>query len=201
VIMLSMMATLPMVARAENLLTNPGFETGDMGWEIFIPENSPYQKPTFTVVETGGRTGKASAKLTSDEFARFALTRKKSLTVYPKERYRVSFWYRADAKVAVQPGTPGLLLRATLSFGDGTNIPKGHVYVGAGGRVSREPSIIISSAALLPVWTKVEAVIEIPEDAEKMGLNIFYWLMSGTVFIDDVVFEAVPANTPLTELM
>ncbi len=180
--------------QAQNLISNPGFETNTTGWGMFAPKEAK-DKCHISAVTEAPHTGGACLKMESDAIARFAAS-PKGFRVQPKERYQVTAWVRGTAEI--KSGEPGFLIRLTLSKA-GNDAPGGHLYIGLDSRVSHgtPPGF---SKPVPAQWTKIEAVVEIPDEVETVGPGLFVWNAKGTVYVDDVAIEKVPATTALSSM-
>jgi len=178
------------------LVENGGFEEGATGWGIFIPGESSDKNCRYSPSSENPHTGKGCVKMESDEFARFCVGPKK-FPVQPGERYRVSAWIRGNAET--KPGTAGFVIRLGLSHG-GSDAPGGHLFVGMDGRVSRD-AVLASTSKIPTQWTKTEAVVEIPKEADALAPSFFSWYAKGAVFLDDVAVEKVEETTPLSPIV
>ena len=184
------------VASAQNLVANPGFEAGESDWSIFVPPESKLEDCTFTIKDVSARAGRSAARLAAASPMRFAIGTRNSYAVLPSERYRIAAWYRVEPGSTVNVGTPGFLLRA--NFYTDLNQPAGNnLHLGPGG-LSKRTGREIGITSLPEKWTRLEAVIEIPEDVTRLGINCFAWILQGAVWVDDVLVERVNDNTPLT---
>ncbi|MFA6961600.1 MAG: hypothetical protein WC205_12670 [Opitutaceae bacterium] len=191
---------LPLSIFAQNLVENSGFESGDAGWSVFVPAESVAQAPVFTVVSSGARAGRSAARLASATPTRFAIA-PRSILVNHGERYRLAMWYRAEPGAVVNPGTPGVLLRATFTSAPDATAPAANLHIGPGGDISTNSGREIAVSALAEKWTRISAVIEVPPGATRLNPNVFIWGLGGAVLVDDVVVEPVSANTPVTPLV
>ena len=186
--------------RAQNSVPNPSFEDGTQGWGLFIPDESKDKNCRFSVTNDSPHSGKACAQMQADGFARFAIGLS-ALAVKPGERYRIGVWVRADAQAQAKPGTPGLLIRLTMSQNK-VDSPSGHFYIGLNNQVTRQDPPVPAVGSTLPtVWAKIEAVVEIPPDADEMSPGLFTWYAKGTIFADDFSVEKVDASTPVNPIV
>jgi len=186
-----------LAAQAQNLVKNPGFEAGESDWTLFVPPESTADACTFIVEDIkNARSGRSAARLTAFSPMRFGIGMKSSFVVSPHERYRIAAWYRAESGATVNTGTPGFLIRANF-IADESKPSLSTLHLGPGG-LSPGTGREIGVPALAEKWTRLEAVIAIPEGVERLGINCFLWLLQGTVMVDDVVVELVAGNTPLT---
>lgn len=181
-------------AQAQNLITaNPGFEESDFGWGVFIPKENAAHDLKFEVVDQGARSGRRAARLSAGEISRFAISNKTMIEVVPGESYRLSAWYRAEPGAIVANWGPGFVLRATFFDAD-RKAAANNLHIGPGGAVSESAGRDIRLPSLATAWTRVSAVITIPEGVTRMQLNVFLWGMEGALLVDDVMVEQVPAK-------
>lgn len=185
---------LAAVAQAQNLIANGGFENKDASWRAFIPSENAAHNLEFTVVEQDARSGRSAARLSSpDTVSRFGIGNRTWFDVVAGERYRLSAWYRAEPGATLADWGPGFVLRATF-FGPDKKAASHNLHVGPGGAVSASPGRDIREPRLAEEWTRVSAVIEIPEGVSHMQVNVFLWGMKGALLIDDVMVEPVAAK-------
>lgn len=189
-------------SNAQPLLIDGGFEQGGEEWTILVPQESASAEPTLSVVTTPCHSGAHAARLNSSEQARYGLHVRgpeRMIPVIPGQRYRVSGWFRADPGLVVGQGTPGLLVRLTLRDAAKADADGGHLFIGLDDWVGRdlEPP---ANTRLPTEWTKIEAVVEIPEGVAWMIPTFFVWRAAGAIYFDDLAVEAVPADTPLTPI-
>jgi hypothetical protein len=57
---------------------------------------------------------------------------------------------------------------------------------------------MLNTTNLPTSWKKMEGILEIPPGADLVAINLMVHGVSGTIHWDDIVFEAVPAETPFT---
>jgi hypothetical protein len=187
--------------RADNLVPNPGFESGDDGWQIFVPAASKEASPGFLVVSENPHTGANCAKLSATAPDRYAISSKSSIPVTAGEKYRLSAWVRFSDSVPTQPGAPAAYIRAGLfaSPTEDNPDPKGHMHIGLDGTMARNTEVGKLAVSKLPVsWQKIEGVIEIPQGVTLLGVSLFVHGFAGSVYWDDVSVEKVPASTAVS---
>ncbi len=190
-------------AKAENLIPNPSFESGAAGWVLFIPKDAEGKVQPLQIVQTDVHSGTAAAAITVADGARTGIT-SKPVNVKPGEKYRISAWVKFTDNVQFKAGSVGAFLRATLMETPGKDIadPAGHMHIGLKGTVARNPDVGKLGVSELPKqWTKLEAVIEIPAGTGVLLPTVFVMGVTGTVLIDDVNLELVPAATPLSSFV
>jgi hypothetical protein len=187
---------------AQNLITDGGFESGVTGWNIFVPDESQGKNCRFDVVSTAPHSGVNCVRLQSDDYARYSIGPATGIPVKAGEHYRVTAWIRADPAALVRAKTPGLppaagfVIRLNLRQGT-TDAAGGHMFIGQGNVVTRDTPAELT-APLPTVWTKVEAVVEIPADTDTVFPALFCWWVNGTVFVDDFAIEKVADATGST---
>lgn len=195
--------------RAENLVPNAGFEDGKKEWSLFVPGESANKKCTFTVGSENPFEGKQCAKMSAADFARFGISPPKAYRVQPKERYRLSFRVRAGENAEVQPSTGLVAARLILRGQDNiSDVPGNYsLYAGINGKVTLQSAGHLNlselRAPLTTQWQDVQVVLEIPniKETEYLGLTLFNWYVKGDIFLDDVQFEKVDAETPLSQVV
>lgn len=193
----------PSVVYADNLISNPGFESDQSGWGLFVPGDSRDKECSFLLSGSLAHSGSACAEISSGDFARFGLGYKGSIPVTPGGRYRVSAWVKAAPGSEVKAGTSGMVIRFTLQQGRQEAFGGPKIFIGLNGKVDLAPEgdITALATALPTEWTKVEAVVEIPaEGVDNMGLGLFGWYTKGSIFIDDISVEKVSGTTALSPL-
>lgn len=192
---------LALPARAQNLLSNPGFEGGSSNWTSFIPSESVAHAPTLSVVDVQARSGRSALRLFSKTPSRFAFGNYPALPVTPGEHYRVSAWYRSEPGAVLEPGLPGFLLRMNFTRkGAASGAQAKLLYLGASGAVSASGASGLGLPRLPEEWTLLTAVVEVPENVDQMAFNIFSWGLAGALLVDDASVELVPFSVPATPL-
>lgn len=189
-------------AAADNLVSNPGFESGTAGWDLFVPADSKDKVQPLAVVGDNPHSGSACAVGSADGFARYGIcTPKTGIPVAPGDRYRIQAWVRFGSDSATKDGWPQAYVRATLMKGpdQGSTDPLGHIHVGLNGETSRNATLWkLSPREQSKEWRKIEGVIEIPPDTALIIPVLFVQGVNGKVYWDDVSMEKVPSDTPLT---
>ncbi len=179
--------------RADNLVSNSGFESNQSGWELFVPVDSKEKNCRDSITAEAPHSGTSCLKMEAGDFARFAVGTK-SIRVAMGERYRVVAWVRGSAET--RPGTAGFAIRLTL-LDHGKDTPGGHLFIGLDDKVCHGPAPVLSRA-IPGEWSRIEAVVQIPEGVDSMGPSFFFWEAKGAAFIDDVSIEKVGEDTPLS---
>ncbi|MCE0499653.1 MAG: heparinase II/III family protein [Methylacidiphilales bacterium] len=179
------------------LVPNGSFEEGKTGWSLYVPSDSQGKNCRFTISQDSPHTGTSCGLMQADSFARFWLSWP-SIPVQPGERYRVSAWVRGGTDLQFQPRTAGVLIRLSLTQNK-ENSPGGPLFLALNGEVTRKDTP--NTPAPIPTkWTQMEAVVEIPADADSMSPFFFCWNAMGSLYVDDVSIEKVDASVPLTPL-
>ena len=190
-------ARLSAAGGPEALTTNTGFEDHLTGWKTAVSNDSKDKNCSAAISSDHPHQGFYCMRLETGDYGRVSVSANLQ-PVQPKDRYRVTAWMRAETGVPVREGEPGFLIRVTL-FQNGKDAPSGHILIDAESRVYRGNSPRGAGRNDLPsAWKKIEAVIEIPEDATHASLNAFNWNAKGAVFVDDIMAVKVPPQTPLT---
>jgi len=188
---------------ASPLISNGGFESGNSGWSIFVPDESKSANCRFDVVGNAPHSGTNCIRLQSDTFARFCIG-STFIPVQPGEHYHVSVWYKGDPDATIRPvtagiSTAGFVIRLYLRQGN-ADAQGGHFFIGPGNRVARISPADPTSTTLPTSWTQIEAVVEIPPGVDEIGPALFSWWTQGTIYADDFSIEKVDASTPVTPL-
>lgn len=174
-----------------------GFERGDPPWALYVPAESDAAGCAFSIGKIDTHQGTSYAVLSAKRPTRLGLEPKANpLIVIPGEKYRLSAWVKAGPGWLAEAGLPGVVLRGTLRDVFQKELAFGHLFVGLKG-VSRDPAKL-SGPPILPSWTKIEGVVEIPAGAAEMIPFVFVWNGAGQLFVDDISIDKVPADTPLT---
>jgi hypothetical protein len=171
------------------LVPNGGFEDGVTGWSAFTPEESHDKHCEFTVVQDQPHSGNSCAKLTSADFARFAVATK-PVPVIAGSHYRISVWYRAGSQAEFSRRSPGFSIRLTLS-GVRLQIGAEGVIVPGNPPAMKNP---------MPTeWKQLSAVIEVPPGGTSLMAELFSYA-KGPVFFDDLSIQHVEPSEPVTPL-
>jgi hypothetical protein len=206
-VMLMLFCTAALAGRAngENLVQNADFHDDSKGWTLFVAPGAENAQCKLEIVANGGHDGGACAKLSSQDFARFALGQKQQPAAAPGDRFRIRFWVKNQDAV-VKPGTGGVIARMVLR-GEKTDVEKSwSIFIGTNGKSSTQSpfdgiDLSVLDGGIPAQWTKIESVVEVPRyapDTKKIDtVGIFGWETKGTFFIDGVSMEKVSADTPL----
>ena len=189
------------ILHAENLVQNPGFESGQDGWVSFVPPAHEGAKVQWIVANNEDpHSGTACAMMKSEEPVRWALSSKRSYQVLPGEKYRIQGWFKFSKDTKIEQGAPGAYVRLTL--GQSITDPLGNnIYIGLAG-VARNPSVGKLFVPQLPAgWQKIEAVIEIPANTSSVDFALFSHGVTGAISWDDVSFELVDSKTPPSKVL
>ena len=184
---------------SDSLAQNGGFEDASAHWSQFVPDDSKMNTCTFTVINDHPHSGNFCARLESSGPGRFCVGNP-SIPVQPHDRYRITVWYRADAAAILNPNSPGVSIRVNLkkSADDKGAFPDSFRQINPAGIVSIGNPVPISTP--LPAdWTKMEAVVEIPDGITLIDPDLFSYVQ-GVVFFDDFSVEKVSADTPITPI-
>jgi len=170
-------------------------ELAAVKWNLFVPQESEGAGCRLTFDKIGSHSGKEAMRLTSLRMARFGIYADQPTPIQVKvgQRYRLTAWVRAGNNFAIEAGTPGLVLRATLFDRQRKDVPGGHIFVGLGG-MRRGDATLLSTETVPTDWTKIEGVIEIPTGTTQMILFVFCWKSSGTIWVDDISVTEVGAS-------
>ncbi|HSI87367.1 MAG TPA: carbohydrate binding domain-containing protein, partial [Candidatus Methylacidiphilales bacterium] len=176
-------------AKCDNLLLNGDFENGKSGWYLFAPAELK-DITSYDVATEDPKEGANCGKLNSTSEARYAITNgPRNHVCKPGDRYRLSAWVRAGQDYTAAPKTPGLALRLSIySQTEGyVDSKAGHFMLGLGNKAYFGKNILGLGTEPVPTtWTKVEGVLDLPEDAQKIAVAVFSWSGTGSLYIDDV---------------
>jgi len=183
-----------------NLVTNPGFENGDLAstYYLGVAGDSKDKNCRFALDTKTVHSGAQSAIVQADDFARCSMGPK--VPCHPLnggDRYRVGVWVKPGADYQAQPGTPGVVLRMNPTSGFPPT-PAMSIFINLDGSVSTGIAPLTGMKPLPADWTHLEAVIEVPQGIDSMGPVLFMWKAKGSVYVDDFTFEKVDAGTPLS---
>jgi hypothetical protein len=182
---------------SNSLGQNGGFEDGSSHWSQFVPDDSKMNTCTFTVINDNPHSGNFCARMESSGPGRFCIGNP-SIPVQPHDRYRITVWCRADAAAIVGPNSPGVSIRLNFkkTADDKGVFPDSFRQINPEGVVSIGVPAPIN-AALPTDWTKIEAVVEIPDGITLVDPDLFIYVQ-GVVFFDDFSVEKVPADTHIS---
>jgi hypothetical protein len=193
------LAALAVASALHALIPDPGFESGGDEWIHFCPPDSKAAGASLSISAASPRAGKNALRLDAPVLARHGATPREPIAVAPGERYRFSVWLRADESALPANDSAGGLVRLTLLNAGRGDAPGGHYFVGLDNWIGRD--LQPPARARLPRdWVKTEVVLEIPAGTAYVVPTLFAWRVRGVVYFDDVVFEKVPAGTPLTTI-
>ena len=192
-----------------NLIANPGFEdTPDAPatFSLFIASESQADNCRFTTSSDTFHSGKQSALMQADDFARFSLCPRVTYPVVAGDLYRVGVWVKAGADFQMEPGSPGVLIR--LNGTSGTPSMPGttsFTFIYLDSTVSQaEPP----NSSPLPVrviapteWTHIEAVVKVPDGVDHLSPTLFFWKAKGSLYVDDFSLQKVDSATPLSAMV
>lgn len=197
---LPIIAQLAAVEEPAAIIRN-AFETADPGWILFVPPESKPLGGSLHYSSAAAHSGARGAELAAEQPARVGLRPPGGpIPVVAGERYRLCVWVKGAADFAPEPGTPGVIVRATLFRRPGVDLAAGHAYVGFKG-VARARCDALGESGTLPSWTPLEAVIEIPPEATALIPFVFLWRARGSLYVDDFTLERVDADVPLTPIL
>jgi hypothetical protein len=189
-----------------NLILNSGFEDAadaPATFSLFIAPDSEGDHCRFTISSDTFHSGKQSALMQADDFARFALSPQVSYPVVAGDLYRVGVWIKAGADFQMQPDSPGVVLRLNLTAGSPSGpATAGFTFVYPNNTVSQAGSpdfAPLPLAASVPEqWTHVEAVIKVPTGVDFVRPELFFWKAKGSLDVDDFGLQKVDPTTPAT---
>lgn len=203
-----LLAGLMSSALADNLIPNPGFESGMDGWEVFL---GPEFRSTGAVYEGKVQEGvfhegSAAVALNTDVPIRYGIssTAKNPIPVDGGARYKVTGWVKFSDDAVLQPNRGSVYLRLALldAPGHATEDPLGNIHIGLDGKVARTPDVAKLVCHEIPRdWQKIEAVVDIPEGQNYVVMGLFADRISGTAYWDDISLERVEKDTPLSPVL
>ncbi|HEY0256867.1 MAG TPA: acetylxylan esterase [Candidatus Methylacidiphilales bacterium] len=204
-LILAALGLLPLALRADesaNLVSNPGFEdapSAPAGFSLFIPADSQGANCRFTISSDTFHSGKQSALMQSDDFARFCLSPNLTYPVVAGDRCRIGAWVKAGADFQMDPGSPGLVIRLNQTASSPPTTTFTFVYLDG---TASEPGTPDASpepktAATPAQWTHIEAVVKVPPGADHLVPTLFYWKARGSLYVDDFSLEKVNPTSPL----
>jgi len=169
-------------AQAQNLLTNPGFETGKTGWTLYVntsaTDTAGTPAATLTASATAARTGTNGAliQVTGRNANNWDIQLQPPQTWNAEKgkTYHLTFWGKSDASrsinVAASRGPAGnYSYLSGWEFGIGTS------------------------------WKQYEVFYKAPATGvDSLRLNIYVGAALGTYMFDDFVLDTVPSSLPTT---
>ncbi|MGI6083459.1 MAG: DUF4962 domain-containing protein, partial [Limnochordia bacterium] len=192
---ISIMVIVVAGVQAASLIPNGSFEELDdggrvVGFSTWVGQGNP----DFAVDASVAHSGEHSFRIRGDGGARGSLNH--SMSVRPGT-HRISLRYRVSEGVAPE----SIVLRLMVYHGRGGsgedakaewNMSEVAPDTGATVRLSGKNLHINPDQSLEPGrWYPLSAVVTIPDDAERMQINMFNWLGNGTVWFDDIHLESV----------
>lgn len=184
---LALIASVP----AENLIKNADFEKDIQGWNLFIPGESKDKGCANTWAAGAGRNGGGAAFLQSKESARWGFSVGQVWNVVPGDRFQVRVWVRLAPGAVVNPGTPGVLVRATVNNAD--NKPGDHPVILPDSSVTSISKMGAGTKPLGTEWRELSGTVTIPEGVSKLAIDIMPHYLKGGVYVDDVFLEKITA--------
>ena len=192
----------------DNLIPNPGVDTDDGTWGLFVPGESENKGCEFSISKDSPHSGSGCIELKSGDLARFATGPKKLVgdAVRAGDRCRLTFWVRAGSDFQAK-SPPSVMVRMFLLDDQGHNLQENlAIFVGLNGKTtiqSPEKGLDFSpyKEPLPSEWTKVESVFEVPTDLGASRLSrpdFFAQYTSGSIFLDDFSLERVGSDVPLS---
>ena len=185
-----------------NLIANPGFENAPDApatFSLFIAPDSQGDNCRFTISSDTFHSGKQSALMQADDFARFSLGPNVTYPVTAGDTYRIGVWVKAGANFQTQEGSPGLVIRVNETASS-SPASAGFTFVYLNGTLSQAGPPDYSpqpvSAALPTEWTHLEAVVKMPAGIDHLVPTLFFWKAKGSLYVDDFTLQKVDATTP-----
>jgi cephalosporin-C deacetylase len=187
-----------------NLISNPGFENAPDApatYSVFTAPDSQAANCRFTISTDSFHSGKQSALLQADDFARFSLCPIVTYPVVAGELYRVGVWVKAGADFQMEPGSPGVVIRVNQTASS-TPGPAGFTFIYLDNTVSQaEPPDYSPLPASVPAptqWTRIETVVKVPAGVDHLVPTLFYWKAKGSLYVDDFSLQKVDPTSPLS---
>ncbi len=163
-------------------------------WVLFVPKGDENAGCRFEPAGAGG-----GGTLSSDVTARFGIWQS-VMRVAPGARYRLKASFKPRAGFRVEPGSPGVVLRATLFSAPGIDLPSGHLFVGSRGIAQGEPGPLATDGPS-PQEVRIEGVIEIPAGVHEMIPFVFCWQTAGHVDVGGLTVERVDRSVPVSPMV
>lgn len=185
-----------------NLLTNSDFKRGESEWYLFVPASANLANCRKGLV-AGGANGTGRMRLTSDEFARYALSSTQPVGVREGARYKISACVKGGDDLQIRDGTPGILIRLLCRDADGKDVRDGHLFLGLDGQAERSRSgpVRIVTSSLPKGWNRIEGIVEFPEGTRSVNIQLTSSETKGEIDWSDAMFEEVSPAEPLTPLL
>ncbi|MCE0497254.1 MAG: heparinase II/III family protein [Methylacidiphilales bacterium] len=190
-----------------NLIPNPGFEDApdaSASYFLFTSPDSQADNCRFTISTDTFHSGKQSALMQADDFARFCLSPQGSFPVAAGDCYRVGVWVKAGADFQMQPDSPGVVIRLNMTAGT-PPVGSGSDFIYLDNTVSQgQPpysSPLPASASAPTEWTHIEAVVQVPAGVDSVVPTLFFWKAKGSLYVDDFSFQKVDPTTPVTPMV
>jgi sialate O-acetylesterase len=204
---LAMMCSLPVLQAAQNIISNPGLEQGAGTWKVFVPDESKDKGCAFSISSVSPHSGDHCAELKSAEFARFSVGHMmyNGPSPRPGERYRLSFWVRADTDTVAR-GSPAFVVRMLLFNETGGPLPDAPaLFFGLNGRSALQfqaKGVDLSSLGgdLPSVWTQVVCDFEVPANlsiGKVLSPEFSAYYTRGSIYLDDVSLERIEQDVPV----
>ncbi len=153
--------------QGQNLIVNPGFESGITGWYTF---STDAQNSSETVVTTLPHSGSSSLKISINSSTVISAGALQSLTVIPLQRYFLEYYVRTDSVNMESSIYP------YLSFGD---------------------TVVNYEYGLVPIrgttgWRRFQSRFTIPQGTNsKLDLFFIFSGTRGSAYFDDISFTPV----------
>jgi len=187
-----------------NLIANPGFEdtpSAPTTYGLFMAPDSLGDNCRLTINTDTFHSGKQSAMLQADDFARFSLGPNKAFPVVAGDVYRVGVWVKAGADFQMQEGSPGLVMRMNETISSSPTAA-GFTFIYLNNTVAEAAPPTYSPdpvTSTVPTdWTHIEGVVKIPAGVDQLVPTLFYWKAKGSLYVDDFSLQKVDPTTPLS---
>jgi len=195
-------------AFANDSLENPSFESGDIGWSLFLPaEFMGTEAVKWEVIQKSedSHEGQSAAVLTGTDPIRWGISAT-TIWVSEGEKYRISAWVKFDQDAQIlDEAKVHAYVRATMLDASGQDVEGnhfGHFHIGLSGDVAGNMKVDKLRLPELPMeWRKIEGVIQIMPGVSKLNMTLFINGVIGTAYWDDLSIVKMPDETPLSRIL
>jgi len=195
-------------AFADGLVKNPGFETGEEGWNLFLPaEEVGTEAVKWAILGKSefSHEGQSVAALTGTDPIRWGISGT-SFKVSEGQKYRISAWVKFDQDAQIlDKAKVHAYVRATMLDASGQDVEGndfGHFHIGLSGDVAGNMKVDKLRLPELPMeWRKIEGVIQIMPGVSKLNMTLFINGVIGTAYWDDLSIEEMPDEIPLSRIL
>lgn len=192
-VVLLLLAISLTTAKAASLVSNGSFEElgvsdRPVGFSTWVGQGSP----GFGIEIGEAHSGQNSFRISGDGAARGSIN---CTLPFEGGTYKMSLWYRVSASMPKD----GVVLRlmAFHSHGSSENDKvqwsMSEVAPAPGTRVQLNGNnlhVIADQSLVAGEWYPLSVTFSLPDEVQRLQVNIFNWLGNGTVWFDDVHLEA-----------